>query len=117
MTGLETAVLILLIVSALFSILGVIGLFRFPDFYTRMHAAGLVSGFGLIFAAAGAIVYVAGNIAQNSGYTGFIFHIVFAVLLVFIAATTSTHVIARAAHKSGLKPLGAEIDALSEESP
>ena len=38
----ETAIIILVVLSLFFSILGVIGLFRFPDFYTRIHAAGLL---------------------------------------------------------------------------
>ena len=110
----EIAVIILLVISAVFSILGVIGLFRFPDFYTRMHAAGLVGSFGLLFSAAAAIVFAVEQIITGTeGYLGFIFHIIFAVVLVVIAATTSTHVIARAAHRSGHAPQGA--DALQEE--
>ena len=117
MTGIEIAVLILLALSAVFCLLGVIGLFRFPDFYTRTHAAGLVGGLGFLFAAAGAIVYAVGETASNGGYFSFILHIAFAALLVFIASTTSTHVIARSAHKSGLKPEGAAVDTLEEDKP
>ncbi|HJJ31621.1 MAG TPA: monovalent cation/H(+) antiporter subunit G [Methanocorpusculum sp.] len=111
----EIVVLILLIISAVFSILGVIGLFRFPDFYTRVHAAGLIGSFGLLFAAAGVIVFAANEIASgNAGYTNFIFHAAFAIVIILITATTSTHIIARGAHKSGHLPK-VSVNALQEE--
>jgi len=112
----EIAVIILLALSLLFSILGVIGLFRFKDAYTRMHAGGLVGSFGLIFAVAAAIVYAANEISLgNSAYISFIFHVAFALLIVLVTAIVSTHVIARAAHRSGNKPI-ALVDALEEEA-
>ena len=111
----ETVILILLLISAVFSILGVIGLFRFPDFYTRVHAAGLIGSFGLLFAAAAVIVFAANEIASgNAGYTNFIFHAVFALIVVLITATTSTHIIARGAYKSGHMPK-VSVNALKEE--
>ena len=111
----DIVILILLIIAAVFSILGVIGLFRFPDFYTRTHAAGLVGSFGLLFTAAAVIVFAAGEVSSgNSGYVSFIFHAVFALIVVLITATTSTHIIARSAHRSGTMPK-ASVDALKED--
>lgn len=110
----EIAIIILLAIAAVFSILGVIGLFRLPDFYTRTHSAGLVGSFGLLFTAAAVIVFAAGEVAAgNSGYVSFIFHAVFALIIVLITATTSTHIIARSAHRSGNYPI-ASVDALKD---
>lgn len=114
MQTIEVVIIILLALSALFSILGVIGLFRFKDAYMRMHAGGLVGSFGLIFAAAAAIVFAANEIAGgNSGYISFILHVALALVVVLVTAVISTHVIARSAHRSGQKPI-ASVDALEE---
>ena len=53
----ETAIIILVVLSLFFSILGVIGLFRFPDFYTRIHAAGLAGSFGVLLAGFAVLLY------------------------------------------------------------
>ncbi len=39
---------ILLLLGSLVMLLAAIGLIRFPDIYTRMHAAGKASSFGLM---------------------------------------------------------------------
>ena len=38
---------IIIVVGAGFSIVGAIGLLRFPDFYTRLHAAGITDTLGV----------------------------------------------------------------------
>lgn len=111
----DIAVIILLALSAIFCILGVIGLFRFKDAYTRVHAAGLVSGLGFIFVVAAAIVYAASEISVgNTAYVSFIFHVAFAFIVVLITAIVSTHVIMRSAYHSGNVPK-VKVDALKEE--
>jgi multicomponent Na+:H+ antiporter subunit G len=47
---------ILLIIGALFSILGVVGILRLPDTYTRLHASGKTSTLGVLFLCAGTAV-------------------------------------------------------------
>lgn len=47
---------LLLIIGALFSILGVIGILRLPDTYTRLHASGKTSTLGVLFLCAGTAV-------------------------------------------------------------
>ena len=49
------AVSVLLVVGSLFSLLAALGLLRFPDLYTRMHAASKAGtvGSGLLLLAAG----------------------------------------------------------------
>lgn len=111
----NAAIIILLIISAIFSIIGVIGLFRFKDAYMRMHAGGIVGSFGLLFTGVAIIVFAACNVADgDSDYIGFICHAVLAILVTLITATTSTHIIARSAHRSGSKPK-VSIDALEED--
>ncbi len=111
----DTVIIILLAISAVFSIIGVIGLFRLSDAYMRMHAGGIVGSFGLLFAGAATIVFATCTVAAgNSGYISFICHAALALIVTLITASTSTHIIARSAHRSGVKPK-VSVDALEEE--
>ncbi|HJJ35795.1 MAG TPA: monovalent cation/H(+) antiporter subunit G [Methanocorpusculum sp.] len=111
----NTVTIVLLIISAVFSTIGIIGLFRFKDTYMRMHAGGIVGSFGFLFAGAAVIVFAACNVADgDADYIGFICHAALAIIVTLFTATTSTHIIARSAHRSGNKPK-ASVDALEEE--
>ncbi len=73
-----------------------IGVVRFPDFYTRLHAAGKgdTLGQGLVLLG---LIFVTG--ASIDGLK-----LVLIVFFVFILNSTSTHALARAAWLAGLKP-------------
>lgn len=117
MNSVEIAIIVLLALSLIFSILGVIGLFRFPDFYTRIHAAGLVSSFGLIFAGIAVLVFAINAFNSGAGeYLNFSFHLIIAMLVVIITGTTSTHAIARSAYRSGNTPHVHVVDALKDDA-
>ncbi len=49
----------LMAVGAGWTLLGVLGLLRFPDVYTRLHATGLASTGGIALLLAGVVVYFA----------------------------------------------------------
>ncbi|MDO5844987.1 MAG: monovalent cation/H(+) antiporter subunit G [Methanocorpusculum sp.] len=116
MNGVEIAIIILLALSLIFSVLGVIGLFRFPDFYTRIHAAGLVSSFGLIFAGIAVLVFAINAFMGGAGeYLNYSLHLIIAMIVVIITGTTSTHAIARSAYRSGNVPRVHVIDALKDD--
>ena len=87
----------------LFFLGAAVGLFRFPDFYTRMHAAGkgdtlssllILLGFALItfddFSAAGWLLLLK------------IFGI---VLFIMLTSPTSTHALMRAGFEDGIEPV------------
>lgn len=114
----ETAIIILVLLSLLFSVLGVLGLFRFPDFYTRIHAAGLVGSFGVLFAGC-AVLFYAYTLwaAGEEAWFNYGAHVLLALIVVVVTATTSTHAIARSAYRSGNMPENAVIDALREDEP
>lgn len=81
----------------------------------RFHAAGIVGSLGLLFTGAAVLVFAGWqNSLGDSDYIGFICHAVLALLVTLITATTSTHIIARSAHRSGNKPK-VSLDALEEE--
>jgi multicomponent Na+:H+ antiporter subunit G len=56
MVILEIIGAILLIIGIAFSVLGVIGILRLPDTYTRLHASGKTSTLGVLFLSAGTAI-------------------------------------------------------------
>ncbi len=101
-----------LAVGALFNALGAVALLRFPDVYTRIHGATKCTTFGSIFSILGVAVY---GIAQGGGAGGTMAVRAF-LALVFLLLTnpTGSHALARAAHRSGIRPFRAVVDRLEE---
>ncbi|MCZ2417364.1 MAG: monovalent cation/H(+) antiporter subunit G [Burkholderiales bacterium] len=53
----DSIAFVLLVIGLIFNALGVIGLIRFPDVYTRLHASTKATTFGSIFLCLGVVVY------------------------------------------------------------
>ena len=77
-----------------FLLIGAIGILRFPDFYTRMHAAGKCDTLGSLLVVAGLAVYNGVSIGSAK--------IIFIAIFIFLTSPTATHAIARAAFKNEL---------------
>jgi len=75
---------------------GSIGLVRFPDFYTRMHATGKSDTLAVLFCLFGVAIY--------HGLTLDSIKLVLIAVFVFIANPTGTHSICRAAFRCNIKP-------------
>ena len=73
-----------------------LGLIRFPDFYTRLHAAGKGDTLGIALFIIGLAIYNGLNLVSLK--------LLLIVLFVFLANPIGCHVLSRAAFKSGLKP-------------
>lgn len=91
-----------LLAGAAFCMIGALGLVRLPDFYTRMHGAGITD-------TAGAGLMLFGMILQ-AGLTLIAVKLVMIGLLLLFTSPTATHALARAAMARGLKPLLAAED-------
>lgn len=87
---------LLLVTGGGFVLIGAIGLLRMPDFYTRLHAASIIDTLG-------AWLILLGLILQSPNWMTALKLIIVVALLLFASPTTS-HVLAKAAHKAGLKP-------------
>ncbi|MFO8110325.1 MAG: monovalent cation/H(+) antiporter subunit G [Thermoplasmata archaeon] len=112
-----TILYILLIVSLVFNGLGVIGLHRFPDVYTRLHAATKCTTFGTIFMTFAVMAYSIYMYLQNSGsdqYLNMALHTLAALVAILVTNPTGAHAIARAAHRIGIKPRFASVDHLEK---
>lgn len=101
-----------LAIGAAFNALGAVALLRFPDVYTRIHGATKCTTFGSIFSILAVAVY---GIVQGGGAGGTMAVRAF-LALVFLLLTnpTGSHALARAAHRSGIKPFRAVVDRLEE---
>ncbi|MBW2967610.1 monovalent cation/H(+) antiporter subunit G [Candidatus Woesearchaeota archaeon] len=105
--------LVLVGIGLIFNILAVVGLLRFPDVYTRLHAATKCTTFGTIFVALAVMVY--GVSSAMSGVPGFgemSVHALVALIVLLLTNPTGAHAIAQAAHRYGIKPEQAVVDAL-----
>jgi len=94
---LDIAAWICLLGGSFFGISGAVGLHRFPDFYTRMHATGVTDTlcaalilFGLMLQA-GTLLLVA--------------KLFLTLALLLLTSPTATHALARAAMHGNLSPL------------
>jgi multicomponent Na+:H+ antiporter subunit G len=86
-----------LIAGSVFIIIGTIGLIRFPDFFTRLHAASIVDTLGCIFIMFGLMLQAGLSIVTVKLF----------LVVVFILLTTpaAAHALAKAALHGEVKPL------------
>jgi len=76
---------------------GTLGLLRFPDFYTRLHAVRVADGLG-------AVLFILG-LALVSGDGAVALRLVLLAALVAALGPTMSQLAANAAHAAGLAPL------------
>jgi multicomponent Na+:H+ antiporter subunit G len=101
-------------IGLFFNYVGAFGLHRFPDVYTRLHAATKCTTFGSIFLIGAVIVQAAGiwAIQGESSQSVMCIHAVLALVALLITNATGAHAMARAAHRSGEKPVRKVVDDL-----
>jgi multicomponent Na+:H+ antiporter subunit G len=88
---------LLLAAGCFFVLIGAIGVLRLPDFYTRMHAAGVTDTLG-------AELILLAMILQ-AGFSLVTVKLVAILFFLFFTSPTSTHAVANAAWTAGLRPL------------
>lgn len=94
----------LVLVGAVLAVIGTIGVLRFPDFYTRLHAASVTDTAAATLAIVG-MALLAPSLAV-------VVKLAVVWLFLFLTGPTSTHALANAAHVAGLQPM---IGRLSED--
>jgi len=93
---LETLSWTCLALGGLLGIIGGIGMHRFPDFYTRLHAAGITDTLCAAFFLLG--------LAFQAGLTLASFKLFLIFAFIFFTSPTASHSLANAAMLGGLKP-------------
>lgn len=84
------------ILGTLFSIIGVLGLVRFPDVYSRLHATGKVSVFGVTILLLAAIALDIAGIGKAMVLIGYL----------ILAGPVLSHALAAAARTAGVRMQG-----------
>lgn len=87
---------ILILAGSAFTLIGALGILRFPDFWARLHAASVTDSAGVILLLAG--------MSLQAGWTLITAKLVIIFAFLFITGPTSTHAVANAALVSGLRP-------------
>ncbi|MFN8378151.1 MAG: monovalent cation/H(+) antiporter subunit G [Anaerolineae bacterium] len=78
-------------IGVFFSVVGIIGMMRMPDIYTRLHAAGKVSTLGILSLLIGAS-FLMSEVTLKALALG---------LFLLVTAPVASHAIASAAHRQG----------------
>ena len=86
-----------LIAGGIFLVIGAIGLLRFPDFFTRTHAVGVLDSLGAGLVLAGLML--------AEGLTLVTVKLVLILLFMLITGPAATHALAKAALHGRLEPL------------
>ncbi len=110
-------ILVLLIISMIFNALGTIGLHRFPDVYTRLHAATKCTTFGTIFMTFTVMAHSVRQyvITDEAKFLNMAIHTFIALIALLVTNPTGAHAISRAAHRMGVKPERAVRDDLKDK--
>lgn len=80
-----------------FVLAGTIGVIRLPDFYTRLHAAGMTDTLGAELILSGLII--------QSGISQMSLKLLLVAFFLLVTSPTATHAVAHAAYVAGVKPL------------
>ncbi|MGI6022290.1 MAG: monovalent cation/H(+) antiporter subunit G [Methanoculleus sp.] len=93
---LNTLALIFIVIGLFFMVVGAIGLIRFPDFYTRVHATGKCDTLGEGMILFGLVLYEGMNLVAVK--------ILLLVIFIFITSPTAVHAILNVAYTRGVEP-------------
>ena len=93
----EALICLFLIVGSLFALVGAIGLYRLPDFFTRLHGPTKATTLGV-----GGLV-IASMLFFGAGEDGISLHELLITLFLFITAPVSAHMLAKAAMQQRVK--------------
>lgn len=94
------------VIGTCFSVVGVLGYFRLPDVYTRLHASGMVSVFGVV------LLLVAAALRTPVSWG----HALVLIIFLLVAGPPTAHSIASAAHRIGLPRIRALRDDLAGDT-
>ena len=86
---------LLLLLGCFFMLTGAIGLLRFPDFYSRMHAAGITDTLAAFLVISGLMLVAGWSLA--------LFKLALIMLFIFFTSPTASHALARSAQLSALR--------------
>ncbi|MBB6454356.1 multicomponent Na+:H+ antiporter subunit G [Salirhabdus euzebyi] len=93
----EIGISLLLIIGTFFIFSASLGIIRFPDVFTRLHAASKSSTLGVASILIGAFLFMYFDADIVSG------KLILGIIFMLLTAPVSAHMIARAAYMSGIE--------------
>lgn len=88
---------ILLIAGVFFGLSGAVGLFKFPDFFTRVHAASVTDSMAVILIISGLLLQTSFDLNTAK--------LLFILAFLMITSPTASHALAKSARHGGLLTL------------
>lgn len=96
---LNLSIVFFILVGTFFILSSSIGINRFPDVYTRLHAATKAPTLGIASVLIGAFIFLYGTKGIFSG------KLLLAIAFVLLTSPVGGHMLSRAAHRVGVKPV------------
>ncbi len=87
----------MILAGSIFLVTGALGLIRFPDFWSRLHALSVLDSAGVLLLLSGMCI--------QGGWSLITVKLVIIGLFLLITGPTATHALANAALVTGLRPL------------
>lgn len=87
---------LMLLTGGLVAIIGGLGLLRFPDLYTRLHAGGMTDTLCMLL--------IIGGLMLQAGLSILSIKLALILLFMLFTAPTASHAVARAAMLDNVKP-------------
>lgn len=87
---------IMLLAGGAVGVIGGLGLLRFPDFYSRLHAGGITDTLTALL--------IVGGLVLQSGFSLVTLKLLLILLFLLFTTPTATHALARAAWSGGIQP-------------
>ncbi|NMP16068.1 monovalent cation/H(+) antiporter subunit G [Thalassotalea sp. Y01] len=88
---------ILLIAGVFFGLSGAMGIFKFPDFFTRIHAASITDSIATILIISGLLLQTSFDLNTAK--------LLFILVFLMITSPTASHALAKSARHGGLLTL------------
>ena len=85
-----------LLMGCFLGISGAVGIFKFDEFYSRMHAASVTDTLCVFFIIIGLVL--------QAGFTLITVKLLFALALLWLTGPVASHALIRSAYQTGLKP-------------
>ena len=84
--------IVAVLIGTIFSFLGILGMIRMPDVYTRLHATGKVGVFGVAFLLLAAALWTPVSFGKT----------IVIILLILLTGPVTTHALASTAFRLGI---------------
>jgi multicomponent Na+:H+ antiporter subunit G len=99
-TALDWISFAMLLTGGLVAVIGGLGLLRFPDFYTRLHAGGMTDTLCMLL--------IIGGLILQAGLSILSIKLALILLFMLFTAPTASHALARAAMVDKVEPYTAK---------